>query len=67
MFTVSPTRRLRRFLSKLGIKSADILPFEEIFEIFGNFGDPDKLFMNPISLEQIQKTLVDSKDTKEKK
>jgi lipoate-protein ligase A len=57
---------LRKFLAKLGIKSAQEIPMEESMAALmaafeAGFGAPDKLYLDPKSFEQIQKVIKDKK------
>lgn len=57
---------IRKFLAKLGIKSAEEIPMEESIgdlmkALEAGYGEPDKLYMDPKSFEQIQKIIKDKK------
>ena len=57
---------LRKFLAALGIKSARETPMEEaVAELMkaleAGYGQPDELYMDPRSFEQIQKITKDKK------
>lgn len=48
---------LRKFLAKLGIRSAEIDPFEKMFRAtIQNFGQPDRIIMSPDNLDIFMKT-----------